>query len=76
MTFTTNLNVRITGNSYKNSHTYYRIQGTYDELEIDIGYRYSEFALFRDTLIHRFPGIYIPPIPPKKIVNWEKKFLS
>ena len=28
--------------------------------------RYKEFNLLRDVLKERFPGLYIPPMPPKK----------
>jgi hypothetical protein len=30
--------------------------------------RYSDFYLLREKLIERWPGVYIPNIPPKKVV--------
>lgn len=46
-------------------HNVYRIKG-YDSLgEIDISRRYKEFHQFRDILYARYPGLFIPPIPPK-----------
>jgi PX domain len=34
--------------------------------QFEVFRRYSEFHLFREVLVQRFPGLYIPPIPPKK----------
>ncbi len=31
--------------------------------------RYSEFFLFREFLFSRWPGLYVPPIPPKKKIG-------
>lgn len=46
-------------------HTIYRIKG-HDSLgDIDVRRRFNEFYLFRDILFSRYPGLYIPPIPPK-----------
>ena len=45
--------------------TVYNIVG-YDSLgEINVLRRYSEFDLFRSCLFSRYPGLYIPPLPPK-----------
>lgn len=30
--------------------------------------RYKEFFALRAVLVKRFPGLYVPPIPPKKTV--------
>jgi len=49
-----------------NKHVAYRIKGADSLGEIDIYRRYSEFDQFRDLLFLRYPGIFIPPIPPKK----------
>lgn len=27
--------------------------------------RYSDFAALRDLFADRFPGMYVPPLPPK-----------
>jgi hypothetical protein len=34
--------------------------------------RYSEFLLVRRRLIERWPGCYVPPIPPKQFMVKEK----
>lgn len=31
--------------------------------------RFSHFALLFETLSERYPGLYIPPIPPKDLTN-------
>ena len=47
-------------------HTVYRIKG-HDSLgDIDVTRRYREFDQFREVLYQRYPGIFIPPIPPKQ----------
>lgn len=47
-------------------HTSYHIVG-FDSLgDINVLRRYKEFFLFRDIIYRRYPGIYIPPIPPKQ----------
>ena len=30
--------------------------------------RYSEFLTARTILVNRWPGVYIPPLPPKQTV--------
>jgi len=43
----------------------YPIKG-YDSIgEIDCARRFSNFDDFRKILIERYPGLYIPPVPPK-----------
>lgn len=37
--------------------------------EVDIFRRYREFLQFKDILFSRYPGLVIPPIPPKKTTN-------
>lgn len=38
--------------------------------------RYNEFYLIKQAIISRWPGIYVPAIPPKKAVgNKDLKFL-
>jgi hypothetical protein len=44
----------------------YTVFGIDDLGQFEIFRRYSEFHLFREVLVVRFPGLYIPPIPPKK----------
>ena len=65
--------LKIVGTEVKNAssgmfsgkHTSYHIVGRDSLGEIDVYRRYSEFSAFRDVLYRRYPGIYIPPIPPK-----------
>ena len=64
-----NIKMEITQSEVKGSgmskHNVYRIQG-YDSIgDIDVTRRYREFFLFREILYQRYPGIFIPPIPPK-----------
>ena len=37
--------------------------------------RYSDFAILRECFMNRWPGMYIPPIPPKKTVGNMKNTL-
>jgi sorting nexin-1/2 len=49
-----------------NKHVAYHIEG-WDSLgDIHIKRRFREFYLFKEVLFKRYPGLYIPPIPPKK----------
>lgn len=46
--------------------TVYNIVG-FDSLgEINVLRRYSEFDSFRQQLFSRYPGLFIPPLPPKQ----------
>jgi len=58
-------------------HTVYRIKG-YDSLgEIDVTRRFKEFYLFREIMYQRYPGIFIPPIPPKQASgNTKENFVE
>jgi len=38
---------------------------------IDIKRRYSDFTTFRNLLIKRWPGVYIPSLPTKIKVNYS-----
>lgn len=58
-------------------HHVYRIKGSDSLGEIDITRRYKEFFLFRECLFKRYPGLFIPPIPPKQATgNKEDGFLA
>ena len=46
-------------------HIAYRIKGKDSIGDIDVIRRYKEFGIFRDLLFVRYPGIFIPPLPPK-----------
>lgn len=44
------------------------IKGVDNEGPFEIFRRYKEFFLLRNVLCERFPGLYVPPIPPKRVV--------
>jgi hypothetical protein len=48
------------------------------DLNVDsVERRYSEFIWLHDWLVKLFPGIFIPPIPPKKVLgNKEAGFVA
>ena len=56
------------------SHAEYVLKGTV--ITSDIIRRYSDFYLLREKIVHRWPCIFIPELPPKKATgNLEKAFL-
>jgi hypothetical protein len=48
-----------------NKHTEYHVKGSDSLGEVDVFRRYREFLQFKDILFGRYPGLVIPPIPPK-----------
>ena len=52
----------------------YPITGCDSEGDIAIARRYSLFFEFRLALITRFPGLYIPPLPAKKVTGNKEEF--
>jgi hypothetical protein len=44
-------------------YTVYVVKGEDKMGEFEVQRRYSEFFTVRETLLHRWPGCYIPPIP-------------
>lgn len=57
-------------------HIIYQIRG-YDDLgDIDVMRRYSEFLVFHDMLFNRYPGLFIPPVPPKARDNKTDFFVE
>jgi PX domain len=58
-------------------HTVYKMSGKDHLGEFEGFRRYSHFNLFREILITRFPGLYIPPMPPKKkLVSYALSMLN
>ena len=54
----------------------YTVKGTDSNGAFDVLRRYRDFAALRKELINKWPGCYVPPIPPKKTVgNMEKEFV-
>lgn len=49
--------------------TVYHIKGNMISKEVDFLRRYRDFDLLRSKLVSNWPGIIIPPIPPKKIIG-------
>jgi hypothetical protein len=85
--FNFSLQVRVTNYIIKeNIFTYvkYTLEGLYDNREFYVERRYKEFLAFRRLLCQNFPGVFIPPIPPKKsfgnleegFIKLRKKFLQ
>jgi hypothetical protein len=50
-------------------HHTYTVRGKDRYGEFEVQRRYKEFYLFREILLQRFYGLYIPPVPKKKIVR-------
>lgn len=53
-----------------NKYTTYSVRGMDKHGQFDVVRRFSDFRLIRPLLISKWPGCYIPPLPPRKaIVN-------
>lgn len=53
-------------------HHAYKVRGSDYLGEVDCVRRYKEFNYLREVFFTRFPGLYIPALPPKKkIVRLE-----
>lgn len=50
-------------------YTTYNIKGIDKQGTFDTSRRFNEFFMLRETLILRWPGCLIPPIPEKKAVG-------
>ena len=58
-------------------HTVYRIKGNDSNGDIDVTRRFKEFHLFREVLFENYPGLYIPPVPPKQATgNKQESFVA
>ena len=49
-------------------HVTYSIKGQDRSGVFEIDRRYSDFFALREYFLHRWPGVFIPPVPPKKIL--------
>lgn len=59
------------------SHVTYTVKGYDDDGPFEGNRRYSDFYKLRNALLQRMPGVYVPPIPPKKMLgNKKDKFLD
>ena len=48
--------------------TKFKVKGNDKEGNFEVRRRYNDFFCLRQNLIQRWPGCYIPPIPPKKTI--------
>jgi sorting nexin-1/2 len=59
------------------SHVKYTLEGYLDGREFSVERRYKEFLAYRKLLLKNWPGVFIPPIPPKKdLGNLEESFIK
>ena len=49
-------------------HVLYGVSGHNSKGLFQVSRRYKEFSALRIALVHRWPGCYIPMIPPKKAI--------
>jgi len=57
-------------------HVVYTIKGTDKEGQFEVVRRYKDFDKIRSLLVIRWPGCYIPPLPPKSVTNMDVKFIE
>lgn len=59
------------------TYTIFTVVGSDAEGEFEVYRRFSDFYVFREALICRFPGCYVPPLPNKQVFgNKEDKFIE
>lgn len=59
------------------SHVTYTVRGVDNDGKFEVTRRYNDFNNLRNSLLARWPGIYFPPIPPKKKVgNKDSSFVE
>jgi hypothetical protein len=57
--------------------TLFTVKGFDRNDSFEVQRRYSDFDKIRSILVTRWPGVYIPPLPPKKAVNnLDAKFIE
>lgn len=72
--------------AFKNYHAY-RVtsphnktkteQNVHEGMEYEVFRRYQDFVWLRAELVRQYPGIFIPPLPPKKLIgNTEQMFVN
>ncbi|CAD8144958.1 unnamed protein product [Paramecium octaurelia] len=60
-----------------NKYIVYTIKGMDKNGQFDIQRRFSDFKTIRQFLLTKWPGCYIPPVPPKKAFgNMEQQFID
>lgn len=61
----------------KVSHVSYKVTGKDKDGSFEGTRRYKDFHNLRNTLLARWPGVYVPQIPPKKSIgNKNEKFVN
>jgi len=61
----------------KGDHIVYTVYGEDAQGKFEIHRRFKEFHLLRQTLYQRYPGLYVPPCPPKrKMGNSNSDFIE
>jgi sorting nexin-1/2 len=63
---------KLTKSTFKDYHEY-PVTGRDSIDEIDVFRRYSAFEKFRNCLVTRYPGLYIPPIPGKQMAGRKEE---
>jgi hypothetical protein len=61
--------------SATSKHHEYNVTGTIDNVPFEVYRRFKQFNLLREVLFQRFPGLYVPPMPPKKKLVHFKKYI-
>lgn len=51
-----------------NKYVIYSIRGNDNDGSFEVFRRYSDFNTLRKTMVKRWPGCFVPPIPEKKAV--------
>lgn len=55
----------------------YTVKGEDKDGNFEVYRRFSDFLVLRDSLFKRWPGVFLPAIPPKKAVgNLEPAFIE
>ena len=61
----------------KGKHVSYTVKGSDSFGDFEGSRRYKDFLALRNSLISKWPGCFIPPIPPKKAIgNKDAKFVE
>ena len=60
--------------SWNSKFTVYVIEGHDSVGAVEVARRYSEFHMFHEKLSTRYPGMLIPPVPPKKSSGKMEEF--
>jgi sorting nexin-1/2 len=61
----------------KGGHTTYTVRGTDNDGPFEGSWWYNDFHAVREILVWNWPGLYVPPIPPKKMTgNKDERFVE